>query len=115
MQCTYALPQDLHTYTSTLKVGLFYENGTVVEEDSMKAAEYYSRSANLSYAGAQHNLAIFYSKGRGVEKDEEKAYQLYSRAAAMGHSGSQNNLGRLLSPSLAAHSIPPLPQSRNDV
>jgi len=111
MQCTYALPQDLPTYTSTLKVGLFYENGTVVEEDSMKAAEYYSRSANLSYAGAQHNLAIFYSKGRGVEKDEEKAYQLYSRAAAMGHSGSQNNLGRIATLNLSRSTLnfPPPP------
>lgn len=74
-------------------VGIMYEQGSGVEQDMKKAAEYYKKGDDKDHALAELNLAILYRTGFGVEKDMNKAIVLYREAADHGSADAQYALG----------------------
>ena len=59
-------------------VGVSYFAGKGVENvDLTRAAEFYSRGADLGFSLSQMNLANMYYNGYGVEMDKEKAKDMY--------------------------------------
>lgn len=67
------------------KLGLFYELGDGgMPQDSVKAIEFYQRSADAGYNMAKIYLADFYKMGRYLPLDEKKAFELYKETAESG-------------------------------
>ena len=81
---------------SQLLLGSLYEEGKGgMQQDYIKAAEWYRKSADQGYSQAQYNLGLLYEDGKGMEQDYYEASQWYKRAANNGFSEAQNNLGVL--------------------
>lgn len=77
------------------KIGLFYELGDGgLPKDSVKAVEFYQKSADAGYDFAKCYLADFYKLGRYLPLDEKKAFDLYSEAAANGSIEGTYYVGR---------------------
>lgn len=74
-------------------IGLFYEEGRGVEQNSEEAFKWFEKAAVQGNASAQNNLGILYQIGRGTEKDPKKAVFWYERAAEQGLDVAQLNLG----------------------
>src|SRR5256885_725545 len=70
-----------------------YANGIGVENDEVKAFEWYKKSAEQGFSNAQCNLGVCYANGIGVKKDEVKAFEWYKKSAEQGFSNAQYNLG----------------------
>lgn len=70
-------------------LGVFYENGKIVAQNSATAIEWYNRAlaANGKNIYAAYNLASLYYNGKGVAKDMVKAYK-YGKIAVDIGSGS---------------------------
>jgi TPR repeat protein len=73
------------------------ENGYGVQEDKVKAVEYYRIAANQGFARAQVNLGYMYSNGYGVECDKAQAVKYYKMAADQGYTNAFTNLGFMAS------------------
>jgi len=73
-------------------VGHLYRKGQGVEQDLVRAAEWYRRAAETGFARAQANLASMYLRGDGVPQDYAEAAKWFERAAIQGHSIAQYNL-----------------------
>jgi len=73
------------------------ENGYGVQEDKVKAVEYYRIAANQGFARAQVNLGYMYSNGYGVECDKSQAVKYYKMAADQGYTNAFTNLGFMAS------------------
>ncbi|MEI6708796.1 MAG: tetratricopeptide repeat protein [Methylococcales bacterium] len=58
----------------------------------LKAAEWYRKSAEQSYAKGQCNLGFMYENGYGVAKNYQQAADWYRKAAEQGNADGQNNL-----------------------
>lgn len=65
-------------------LGSAYYWGDGVEEDRVKAAECYLRSAELGNPETQYKIATCYESGIGVKKDLDKALYWYQQAAEQG-------------------------------
>lgn len=65
-------------------VGLFYENGAVVDKDANKAFALVQRAAQASIPVAQYKLGTYYQNGVGVAQDVVAAAGWYQRAAESG-------------------------------
>ncbi|MDB6118822.1 MAG: hypothetical protein JWO08_2603 [Verrucomicrobiaceae bacterium] len=65
-------------------VGLFYENGAVVDKDPIKAFSLVQRAAQASIPVAQYKLGTYYQNGVGVAQDVVAAAGWYQRAAESG-------------------------------
>lgn len=74
-------------------LGHLYRMGLGVAQDFTKAADWYTRAAELGLTRAQANLGNMYLRGQGVEQDYEEALHWFERAAAQGHPISQYNMG----------------------
>lgn len=65
-------------------LGSAYYWGDGVEQDRVKAAECYLRSAELGNPETQYKIATMYETGDGVEQDLDKAMLWYQQAAEQG-------------------------------
>jgi|ERR1039457_888716 TPR repeat protein len=75
------------------RLGLLYEEGQGVPQDSAAAAEWWLKAAEQGHSWAQHKLAFAYLHGRGVPPNNEKAVDLFLHSAEQGLSESQFMLG----------------------
>ena len=75
--------------------GIEYCDGIKVEKDYKKAAECFSKAAELGNPYAQFNLAISYMRGEGVAQSYSLAQFYFSAAARQGMIDAQYNLGLL--------------------
>ena len=66
-----------------------------VKEDTVKAFELYTKSAELGYASAQCQLGFCYHNGYLVKKDDTKALKWYRKAARSGRKDAEKALERL--------------------
>lgn len=63
-------------------LGLLYEQGKFVKQDSTKACQQFKKSADSKYTSAQYMLSFCYYHGKGgVLKDYKKAFELLSEAS----------------------------------
>ena len=72
-----------------------YDEGDGVEEDDVKAVEWYRKAAEQEYSDAQYNLGAMYYNGEGVEQDYAKAVEWVRKAAEQGHEGAKEALRNL--------------------
>jgi TPR repeat protein len=66
------------------RLGLMYEHGLSVPQDSAEAAAWYRRAADQGLKTAQWTLGSMYQIGSGVQQDYVKAYMWYDISAAQG-------------------------------
>jgi TPR repeat protein len=71
---------NLGHHEAQYRVGLYYDRGIVVAEDSKEAAHWYSQAAEGGSASAQFSLGICYSKGIGVPQDDAQALEWLQKA-----------------------------------
>jgi TPR repeat protein len=76
-------------------LGVLYERGRGVPEDTEVAARWYRRAAEQGLPEAQNNLGALYSAGEGVPHDHAEAKKWWSLAAERGFGRSQLNLAGL--------------------
>jgi TPR repeat protein len=77
-------------------LGIIYEKGLGVEDDTKKAIEWYGKAAEQGDTDALCNLGLIYAKGAekvGLKQDFHSAAKLYRKAADMGAREAQLNLG----------------------
>ena len=77
-------------------VGLYYENGAVVDKDPTKAFALMQRAAQSSVGAAQFKLASYYQNGVGVAQDVVAAAGWYQRSAEAGVSQGKLVYGAML-------------------
>jgi TPR repeat protein len=65
-------------------LGVMYEKGHFVHQDSKIALALYQAAADASYARAVRSLAVVYRDGIGVSNDLAKAFTLFRQAADLG-------------------------------
>lgn len=66
---------------ASLQLGLLYENGQIVKQNTEKAMEYYLKSADMGNVTAQCLLGLRYTTGKdGIGQDQQKATLIISRA-----------------------------------
>jgi len=63
-----------------------------IEEDYVRAIEYWSKAAQLGDIDAHHNLSVMYERGKGVEVDQTKGIYHLEEAAIAGHPYARYNL-----------------------
>jgi len=74
-------------------LGLMYDYGHGVEQDSAKAIEWYTKAAEQGLPVVQHDLGVKYFQGKGVARDYKQAARWWEQAANAGLADSQFNLG----------------------
>ena len=74
-------------------IGDCYKFGYGTEQDSTKALQWFTKSAEQGNSSAMNNLASSYYNGRGVDVDQTKAFELYEQCALLGFSTAMYNLG----------------------
>src|SRR3989304_4317963 len=57
-------------------LGLFYAEGTGVNQDPSEAVKWWGMAAKQGLAAAQFNLGLMYMKGGGIEGNQEEAVRL---------------------------------------
>ena len=74
-------------------MGLYHEEGYVVEQDYEKAREYYRIGVLENDAYCFCQLGVMYAKGLGVPQNFQAAFDYYKRGAELGDLLSYTNLG----------------------
>jgi len=74
-------------------LGVLYEDGSGVEQDSEKAVKWYRKAAEQGDALAQTNLGQMYAHGKGVPNDFKEANKWFRKAAEQGYARAQYSLG----------------------
>ncbi len=77
------------------RLGVAYENGSGVPQDSAKAFAWYRRAAAQGYAYAQYALGVAYELGQGVQLDMEVAKKWYRIACVGGCQEAYDRCGAL--------------------
>ena len=76
-------------------LGLMYDEGWGVAQDSAEAARLYRWAAEQGHASAQYNLGLLYANGWGVAQDDAEAAKWWRLAAEQGDADAQNDLGHM--------------------
>lgn len=72
------------------------EDGGKVEQDHVKALEWFRRGAEKGYSEAQRKVGCFYELGQGgLEQDSAQAAEWFRKAAKKGNTIAMLNLGAL--------------------
>ena len=75
-------------------LGQKYSFGSMgLKKDARKAAELWTKAAELGSIEALFNLGHVYLNGEGVQQDKAKGIQYFEKAAMQGHVASRHNLG----------------------
>jgi uncharacterized protein len=77
-------------------MGGVYRDGSIVEQDYKKAAEWYSKAAQQENMYGLFNLGLLYRDGKGVGRDKHRAVFLLAKAADMGIEEARYPLAHLL-------------------
>jgi hypothetical protein len=80
---------------AALDVGLLYDLGRGVPQDSSTAYRWYRQAAEAGLAQAAFNVAVMLDSGAGVPRDSAEAALWYARAAANGYHRAQYALAQL--------------------
>jgi TPR repeat protein len=80
---------------AALNLGLLYDLGRGVPQDSATAYTWYREAAETGLAQAAFNVAVMLDGGTGVPRDRAEAALWYARAAASGHHRAQYALAQL--------------------
>lgn len=91
----YRVAADLGNAEAQYNLGILYEHGLGIAQDSTEAVKWYRQAAEQGYAAAQLSLGVLYEIGGGVTQDYAEAVKWYRQAAAQGDALAQNNLGWL--------------------
>ena len=78
------------------KIAGFYEKGQGVEQDYLKAIEWYERASRANDSEAMNKIGRFYEQGIGVEKNYDKAIEWYEKASFAGCAFSDYLIGNVL-------------------
>ena len=79
-----ALYQEIEDVQDTMllnRMAILYADGKGVEQDSVKALEFFEKSANLGNPQSMVEMGFAYDNGHGMKKDTKKAYNWYKKAA----------------------------------
>lgn len=76
-------------------IGLCYENGYGVKQDSKKAAEWFHKAASRGDITAMYDLGHLYEEGLGTTRDLDMARSWYEKAEADGDGQAPAALARL--------------------
>ena len=82
---------------AAFEIATRYAEGSRVNKNLAKAAEWYSKAAEGGVAVAQYRLGSLYERGQGVAKDLTSAVNWYQRAADQGNVNAMHNLAVLMS------------------
>ena len=74
-------------------LGVAYDTGQGVAQDSAEAARWYRLAADQGHASAQFNVGAMYSDGLSVPQDYAEAVRWFRLAADQGDAEGQFNLG----------------------
>jgi TPR repeat protein len=74
-------------------LGVMYQEGRGVQQDSKQAASWHQKAAEQGDAQAQYSLGNMYHKGEGVQQDFKQAASWYQKAAEQGDARAQYNIG----------------------
>ncbi len=77
----YRLAAQNNVPQAIYNVGLFYENGAVVDKDPTKAFALVQKAAQANIPVAQYKLGTYYQNGSGIGQDVVAAAGWYKRAA----------------------------------
>jgi TPR repeat protein len=66
------------------ELGRSCEDGKGVEQDDIRAIEWFRKSADQGNPRAQNGLGVMYALGRGVQRDKEEAVRWYKKSAKQG-------------------------------
>jgi len=77
---------ELGDVEAQYNLGVMYDEGTSVEQDLVKAAEWYRKAAEQGFLEAQYNLGMLYYQGQGVSRDRKEAARWLQLAAERGDS-----------------------------
>lgn len=78
------------------QLGVCYEQGLGVFQDSSKATQSYITAASNQFAPAQFKLGLSYQEGKGVGINAELAYQYFQQAASSGYAPARYKIGLAL-------------------
>jgi TPR repeat protein len=78
-------------YFGQYMLGVFYNEGKIVKQDTKKAMEWYLKSANQGYSDAQYQIALMYIN----EEKYNKYKEWIEKAAFQEHSKAQYALGAM--------------------
>ena len=79
-----------------LNLGFMFHQGLGVQQDPVRAAEWYQKAAKQGLAEAQAELGSLYLHGIGVPQDPKLAYKWSHKAATQGWASGQFNVGTML-------------------
>ncbi len=80
---------------SAFGLGLLYDLGNGIQQDSELAFFWYKVAAEAGLPAAEFNVGAMYDGGHGVERDTSSAAVWFAKAAAHGHARAQFDLGQL--------------------
>ena len=80
---------------AALYLGVSYDTGEGVTQDSRTAADWYRQAAEGGSASAAFNLAVLHDNGSDTMRDPAEALRWYLRAAELGSARAEYNLGLL--------------------
>ena len=72
---------------------MHYSNARGVAQSDARAAEYFTRAAQLGGDAAQYALGNAYTHGRGVDVDDDRALEEFLNAAEGAHADALYELG----------------------
>ena len=75
------------------RLGLLYDEGVGVPQDSRQAKEWFEKAANKGHTRAQVNLGALYLQGRGAPQSSQMALFWFGRAAEQGDARAFAKLG----------------------
>jgi len=77
-------------------MGISYLDGTVVETDPTKAAQWFRRAQESGHPQAEFYLGLMFERGLGVTKNKEEAQRLLRQSVDAGYDGALVALADLL-------------------
>lgn len=86
------------------RLGMDYDLGQGVPQDSAQAAIWYRKAAEQRNAVAQNNLGVLYKQGQGVSQNYTQSAVWFHRAAVQGYAEAQYNLALAYH---FGHGVPP--------
>ncbi|MCC5945898.1 MAG: protein kinase [Bernardetiaceae bacterium] len=91
----YKQAADMGYADAQCNLGVYYNNGTAIEQNLGIAVFWYKKAARLGEPQAQNNLGAMFENGSGTQQDFEEALKWYEKAANQGHEDGLKNYQRL--------------------
>lgn len=77
---------------SCYNMGVMYDRGDGIEEDDVKALDFYIKACDKDYLQSCSRAAVLYEEGKGIKEDMNKAFGLYSKACGGGDGFACHNV-----------------------